>query len=531
MFRRFLLALAALLAACGRAPDARPPSILFVSLDTLAAGHTSLHGYARRTTPNLAALAAEAVVFERCLANAPWTSPSYASQFTGLLPESSWSAPDPERTRPEAPDEPWRRWNVPAARVTLAETLLAAGYRTAAFIDNPMCGAVFGFEQGFERFDTSAAEIPAQDPEGGLRAQLPLVLDWLAAQRGAPAFAFVNALDVHEPYLPAARVARQFEGDELARSPEEQPIGRDGRFAVVPERQARTLLGPGELPARMRTAPLVERYDAEILDLDAVLGELVAGLRERGLLDELVLVITADHGETMGAPEHKFGHGTQVEAVLHVPLVVRLPGGAHGGTRVRAPVQLVDLYPTLAELAGARVPAGLHGRSLVGALAGAALASDPIVHQGGRLQSRAVSDGEWRLVITQPGYDINGLVSSARGRAWFAAHQPELLPMLDAGLSLPEMLARRSDLKQIVNRAHAELRGPFFELYHLPSDPHQLVDRAAAEPALVARLRAVFEQAEHRAAEERVRVPVKATELAPADAEELRALGYAGDER
>jgi arylsulfatase len=528
MFRAFPVALVLTLAACGRAPAPRPPSILFVSLDTLAARHTSLHGYARRTTPNLEALAAESVVFERCLANAPWTSPSYASQFTGLLPESSWSAPDPERKQPEAADEPWRQWNVPAARVTLAETLQAAGYRTAAFIDNPMCGAVFGFDQGFERFDTSAAAIPAQDPEGGLRAQIPLVLDWLAAQRGAPAFAFVNALDVHEPYLPAARVAGKFDGDELAQVPEELPIGPNGRFAVVPERQARTLLGAGELPARMRTAPLVGRYDEEILDLDAALAELVAGLRTRGLLDELVLVISADHGETMGAPEHKFGHGTQVEAVLHVPLIVRLPGGAHGGTRVRQPVQLVDLYPTLAELAGARAPAGLHGRSLAGALAGETLASTPIVHQGGRLQSRAVSDGEWRLVVTEPGYDIHGLISSTRGRAWFREHQPEILPWIDAGLGLPEMLARQRDLKQIITRAHGDLRGPFFELYHLPSDPHQLADRAAAEPEVVARLRAVYEEAERRATEERARVPVKATELAPADAEELRALGYAG---
>ena len=93
MFRALSAALVVSLAACSRAPAARPPSILFVSLDTLAARHTSLHGYARHTTPNLAALAAEAIVFERCLANAPWTSPSYASQFTGLLPESSWSAP------------------------------------------------------------------------------------------------------------------------------------------------------------------------------------------------------------------------------------------------------------------------------------------------------------------------------------------------------------------------------------------------------------------------------------------------------
>ncbi|MEQ1893814.1 MAG: hypothetical protein ABL998_14835, partial [Planctomycetota bacterium] len=169
-------------------------------------------------------------------------------------------------------------------------------------------------------------------------------------------------------------------------------------------------------------------------------------------------------------------------------------------------------------------------RSLVAALAGEPLAPLPIVHQGGRLQSRAVSDGEWRLVVTQPGYDIHGLLTSARGRAWFSRHQPEVLPWIDAGSSLPEMLARHSGLREIVGQAHRELRGPFFELYHLPSDPHQLVDRAADEPAVVARLRAVFEEAERLTGAERALIPVQTTELAPADAAELRALGYAGDE-
>lgn len=531
MTRVALVCLPLAVLACAPSQRELPPTIVFLSFDTLAARHTSLHGYARRTTPELEELAREAVVFERCLANAPWTSPSYASQLTGLLPESSWSAPDPERKRPEAAREPWRQWHVPPERETLAETLRARGYRTVAFVDNPMCAAAFGFEQGFERFDTSAAEIPADDPEGGFRHQVPLVLDWLAQHPDEPSFVFVNALDVHEPYRPAERVAGRFADDELARSPDEQPVGKNHRFGVIPERQAGTLVPEGELPERLRTAPLVQRYDAEVLDLDAALGEFVAALRARGLLEQLVLVVSADHGEAMGEPELKFGHGAQVEEVLHVPLVVRLPGGTSGGRRVAEPVELVDLFPTLCALSGAAAPAGLHGRSLVPLWTNATRAAQPIVHQGGRLQSRAVSDGEWRLVVTQPGYDLSGMLSCARARRWFAEHHPDLVDVLDARRGLREMLTLRPDLRQVLNEAHEALKGPFFELYHVADDPHQLVDRAAEHPEIVARLRQAYEVGDARAAEERARAPVRETVLDAAQAAELEALGYGGEER
>jgi arylsulfatase len=528
-----LVLLLPLATACGSAepPAAGPrPSIVFISLDTLAARSTSLHGYARRTTPNLEALAREALVFERCLANAPFTTPSYISQFTGLSPASSDIDVAQFLKETGRTPESFERWNLPEARETLAETLRAAGYATAAFVDNPMCGAAFGLDQGFEHFDDSAAKIEAHVPDGGLAVQIPAVMAWLDARdETRPFFLFVNSLDVHEPYLPPAGVRGRFQGDELARAGRVQPVGRSGRFGAIPEKVARLVVQEGEVPERMDSAPLTALYDEEVLAVDALLGELFAGLRARGVWDEVVLVVSADHGEAMDGPEYKYGHGTQVEAVLHVPLVVRLPGGARGGTRLAQAVQLVDLHPTLLDFAGLAERSG-PGRSLRSLLEGGTLPEVPIVHQAGRLHARAVSEGRWRLVVTHPGHDANGILSSVRGRAWLEEHHPDLAPLMTSRQSLVEMARQEPRVKKVMVEAYTELKGPYFELYDIEKDPDQLVDRAHEEPELVARLRTVYEAEEANAARERALVPAGITSGAPADHAELEALGYAGED-
>lgn len=540
MRRRALVLALGIVAACGdggasgtrgsRGSAARP-SIVFLSVDTLAAGHTSLHGYSRRTTPHLDELAREAVVFERCLANAPATSPSYISQFTGLLPTCSSVDKDAFRAQQGHAPRVWETLRIPPERQTLAETLRAAGYRTAAFVDNPLAGPAFGLDQGFELYDTSAAEISASDPEGGIRAIVPRALEWIDGLAGEePFFLFLNVLDVHEPYSPPREFEDRFKDDGLGEPDEEFPVGRSG-FGVIPGKMVRTYFGKPPYPERMRSAPLVGRYDEEILAVDEAAGRLFGALRARGLLDGMLLILSADHGESMGQAKYKFGHGTHVDEVLHVPFVLKLPGGAHGGTRVAAPVQLLDLYPTLAELAGLAPPADLAGRSLVPLLEGAAAQPSSVVHECGRLSSSAVSEGEWRLVVSQPGSSLRG-VMSPRGRAWLEQHHPEVLAALLAANRLdaaprPKISGARAALAQ----AQAALSEPSVELFHLPSDPHQRADLARAHPEIVARLLDVLGQAEERSALERLRVPVSAEAFAePADLDELRLLGYAGEE-
>ena len=524
-----------LVAACGDSDAARSParaarpSIVFLSIDTLGAGHTSLHGYARKTTPHLEKLAEESVVFDRCRANAPYTGPSYVSQFTGLLP--SCSAIDREAFRAQNGRAPraWEILRIPEERVTLTELLRAAGYRTAAFVDNPHASASFGLGQGFELYDTSAAQISARDPEGGIRAILPKALAWIDAQpEGEPFFLFVNAIDVHEPYLPPADFVDHFAADPHGEPDAELPVGSGG-FAVVDLSIVKDYVGKPPYPERMRTAPIAARYDEEVAAVDEACGRLVAELRARGLFDQSIFLFSADHGEAMAQPDYKFGHGTHVEQVLHVPLLLRLPGGERGGTRIQTPVQLLDLFPTLADCAGLEPPPGLQGRSLVPLLGGQPLEERPAIHEGGRLALGAVTEGEWRLVAASPGKRVYG-VQSARGRAWLAEHHPELGAdyFVVNGMAA---LANNPEAKRVVAEAREALKGPFYELYHLPSDPHLLVDRSEEHPEIKARLLARLKAAQELGALERKRIPVTPDPIEmPTSLEELRELGYAGED-
>ncbi|HEX6882955.1 MAG TPA: sulfatase-like hydrolase/transferase [Planctomycetota bacterium] len=536
--RASVLALILCQASCGRTEEAdgRPGSsparspILFISFDTLGAEHTSLHGYSRDTTPIMAGLGEESVVFERCLANAPYTRASYVSQFSGLLP--SCSSVDREAFREKHGRAPrtWEVFRITEGRRTLTETLRAGGYRTAAFIDNHNAGEAFGIGQGFEHFDTGAADVAMPDSESGIRRIVPAVLAWIdSLPRGTPFFVFVNAADTHKPYLPGPDFLDRYKGDTDGEPDAEYPVGIGG-FGVVDMEHVEDYFQEPPFPTRMRTAPIVARYDEEVLRLDQDFGRLIAGLRERELLDDMLLVISADHGEAMGQPDFKFGHGTHVEQVLHVPLLMRFPGRRYGGLRIAAPVQLLDLYPTLADWAGLEAPDYLQGQSLLPLLDGGSLGERSFVHETGRLTTTSVSEGHWRLAVSYPGAS-NHCVLSARGRAWLAENHPELGGDYFVVTGLNRRLASDPRARAILLEARAALKGPFFELFDTRDDPHLLRDLAQEKPEIVARLRQRLQASQELSRTERTRMPVQAVAFEhPMDLEELRRLGYVGDD-
>ena len=505
------------------------PPVIFISIDTLAARHTSLHGYARDTTPRLRRLAEESVVFERCWANAPWTVPSYMSQFTGLYPKVF------QRELAELGPDDLQGFHLPRGRLTLAEMLRAAGYRTGAFVDSPWLTARRGFTQGFDHYDTSAAAIGIEDPAGGLRHLAPLALEWLAAEPDEPAFAFLQAVDVHAPYLPAEPWAGALASDGRGSSGEPLPVGPiGGLFGVIPPHVVRAVQPEGDLPAELAPGPFADAYDEEILALDAALGELFDGLRATGLLDRAVLVLSADHGESMTEHEWFFDHGLLYEESLHVPLLVRLPGGRHGGLRVEQPVQLVDLWPTVAELAGLELPAGhLHGASLVPLIEDPALPRDPPLAQGTLQNAAAVVSDGWKLIQTHP----------AEAPLHTLAIHPRAHPILRE--RFPELQGDRHDVRRLVELLKAapaeaaalqeqlgeELAGPYLELYHLPGDPLEERDLAAKRPDVVAELARLLQAGLDRTARARAATVFEpgGGALSEEARAELRKLGYLGD--
>ena len=514
------------------------PPIVLISIDTLGARHMSLYGYPRATTPHLDAAAADMVVFERAHTNAPWTMPSYAALFTGQYPAAARSSPHLSGKQ-FASTLPERRW-------TLAEALRAAGYRTGAFVDSPNVRGRLGFDQGFEVFDESALAVPHGEPGGGLTAAADAALAWLddvrAADPAAPWLLFLHANDVHGPYLPEASERGRFLDDgHDDRGPELWAGAVSGVFGQVPSYLLPSALEDHDPDAaRLPAAPFARAYDESIRGLDGLLAGFLDDLEARGVLDEAVVVLTADHGEAFGQHDH-LGHGLLYDEVLHVPLLVRLPpslrpshdtdGADDAGTgRVVTPVQLVDLYPTLAELAGlATDRPELHGRSLVPLLRGETLPEVPTYAEGGLMRQASVTLDGWKLIELWPAEGSvpwTMLTNPRVPEAWLRERAPASLegPMTQARME--RIAAEAGDLAGLLTDLQQLLGERRLELYDLGADPGEANDLFAERPDVVARLLPHLEAAKARLEETRAADAEDAVRLSDEDLAELEALGY-----
>jgi arylsulfatase A-like enzyme len=300
-------------AACRGAP-AVPHGVVLITLDTTRADYLGVYGSTYAATPNLNHLASRAVVFEQAMTVAPLTLPAHSSLFTGLLPPR-------HGVRDNA-------GALTGRHDTLAELLRRRGFQTAAFVSSAILHADRGLAAGFETYDDRRATSRART--GGLHRPanetVDAALTWLRKRDDRPFFLWVHLYDPHAPYDP---------------------------------------------PEPLRTAYRDNPYAGEIAFVDAELGRLTAFLEAGGRFDRTAIVVTADHGESLH--EHgEAGHGIFLyQSVVRVPLIVRAPGLA--ARRIAAVARLVDVMPTILELAGADRPAAsLDGVSLIDAMRGAA---------------------------------------------------------------------------------------------------------------------------------------------------------------
>lgn len=360
----------------GRASTAGPargPEILLIVLDTVRADHLSVYGYSRRTTPTLDALANRSLIFLSAHAPSPYTLSSHASLFTGLSPSQHGAHPVPmgptgTASREDGPDLALYEEPLSEAAVTLAEQLDMAGYRTAGIVANNVYLSEWsGLSQGFAYYDCRLARVYGYEPSvlplarrlGGrllarvspettLRADevTDRALAWLARSQGHPFFLFLNYLDAHEPHQAPAGYDRLF-APELG-------AGRFDWTAV----EKRLVGGRGEMTPAEREH-FVAQYDGETAFVDAELGRLLRSLDEAGRLDPMLVIVTSDHGEYLG--EHRrVGHANGLhEEVLHVPLLVKLPG-QHERVEVPERVSLQDVPRIIGFVrAGAREAAAI----------------------------------------------------------------------------------------------------------------------------------------------------------------------------
>ncbi len=325
-------------------PGASLPDILLVSIDTLRADHLASYGYGRDTGPTLSRIAREGAQCSRSWSQSSSTVPTHASMLTGLWPHQHRTFAYPEGLPPVA-------W-------TLMEHLGDQGYETLCLASSTRFHPGSGFFQGCDVAETFEAED--KNLRSGLVNQR--VLDVLGGAQETrnrpPIFAFLHYFDAHEPYAPPEPwLSRWHPGLD-------RPLPEETSEFLQQHRAPEHRLSPEMLDY------LRGLYDGAISYQDAALEALLVGLESLGLSDDVLLLVTSDHGEEF--KEHGgLSHAVRLhEELVQVPLLVRWPGRVAAGTKVDRAVQTVDIFPTLVELAGLPVPEGLVGRSFAPELLG-----------------------------------------------------------------------------------------------------------------------------------------------------------------
>jgi arylsulfatase A-like enzyme len=327
--------------------SAKAPSVLVVLIDTLRADRLGCYGASPSPSPNLDGLAKTGLVFERAIAQAPWTLPSVASIFTGLHPRSHGvigSAPGPPR---DEPDPAFLADVLP----TLAVRAQEAGITTVGVSANPLVSRATNLARGFETFVEFSWNRTRNDWPHADEVNAPF-FRWLAENRGRRFLAYLHYMEPHDPYTPPA-----------AHRPAPPPgvrraiAGDFHRLATAINQRRTTPLSPDEL------AFLRALYDAEIRSWDDAFAQVLAALDREGVRDSTVVLVTGDHGEEF--QEHgRLKHRLQLyDESIHVPLVIAGPNLA--ARRIAAQAQGIDLFPTVAAILGAAAPSGLAGQNLL----------------------------------------------------------------------------------------------------------------------------------------------------------------------
>jgi len=355
-----LAGLAAVLLLRPRAPnfdrlrDGRDFNVILVTVDTLRADKIGCYGDPVVRTPAIDAFAAAGIRYENCIAQTPLTLPSHTTILTGTLPIHHGVRDN-------------GGFVVPADLVTMAEAFKAKGYDTAAFVAAYVLDGKWGLDQGFDtyfdKFDLSRFEkISLGEVQRPASEVIDEAIGWIDAKKDGKFFAWIHLYDPHTPYAP---------------------------------------------PEPFRSEYPQSPYLGEIAYADSELARLWDRLGRAGLRDDLFLVLAADHGESLG--EHREAtHGFFIyQAALHVPLIFVTPFGKLQGITSAQTVGLVDIMPTVCEMAGLPVPENVQGRSLVPSFFAPGAAPDrlayaetfyPRYHYGWS-DLKSVQDGRFKLII------------------------------------------------------------------------------------------------------------------------------------
>ncbi len=377
VFFPLIAAVLPLLLCCG---GDRRPSVLLVTIDTLRADRLGCYGAGRVKTPILDRLAREGVLFADCSSVIPETSPAHVSILSGLLPKDHGT-----RQNGVAVD---------TSVAMLPAILRRAGYVTAGFVSGFPLTSKFGFSTGFDLFDDHMVDGYTshngviEGVERSAEKTTDSFLFWLR-KVDRPFFAWVHYFDPHSAYAPPGPFRRMYySGDERDlrnRSLENIPI---------PSYLMLNNVTDIDYPVAL--------YEGEVSYTDHELGRLLDGLAGKGILDDMLIVVVGDHGESLTEHDYYFGHSRFLyEQSLHVPLLFRWPGVIPEGEIVEEPVSIIDVARALLDLLGRgdALPSAAPG--IVPLIDGARRAPSPLFLERSVLAGpgmSAVRTGSWKLI-------------------------------------------------------------------------------------------------------------------------------------
>jgi len=360
----------------------RDSNILLITIDCLRGDHLGCYGYTKNTSPNLDALASKGILFSQAITAGGGTAEAFpAILFSALPPLSHQEFGD------------GAKWNT-----SLGEILKRNGCRTAGFHSNPYLSKLYHFDKGFDTFDDYLGERQSgmeavrrkaisllgrsnfwsfhiikfynklRDLTGSIKPPCATAeeinmksLSWLRKGRGK-FFLWLHYMDVHQPCLPPTEYLNQF-------CP--YPVSK----AKILNLTAKTRHKPRKVSTK-ELEILISVYDACIRYVDRMVGQLFSELRKLGLLENTIIIVTADHGDEYG--EHGFEHYGTYEAQIHIPLILKIPG-ANECKVVPRQVSNLDLVPTICDLVGIKRGEPFRGKSLVPLIRGEEKEGHPVV--------------------------------------------------------------------------------------------------------------------------------------------------------
>ncbi len=323
------------ISGCGGKRRKGKPNVVFVLVDALRADHLPSYGYKINTAPNIQNLAEGAVLFERVIAPSSWTKTSMASIMTSQNPSRHGVRGGKDV--------------LPEQLTTMAEVFANNGYHTIGINTNPWLKSKFGFDVGFNSYESLMKDYGYTD---GWEVNAAAMAALAQCPQEKPFFLYLHYMDVHDPYRPKSPFYSA------------SPLTVPGH-GVIPDVELERLYCDKGFDAPGVQNRVIELYDGGIRTVDAGIGQLLKEMKKVGGLENTITVITSDHGESFRE------HGTTKHAknlypeVYEVPLIFSWPGSLPSGVRIRPQVCSIDIGPTLFALAGLAPQEGCDGKPLL----------------------------------------------------------------------------------------------------------------------------------------------------------------------